>query len=328
MSEPLVLGGVEYSWREFRLSQTPSPGWAHHDVAVLGDGSLIAAHPEGQRLVRIGPGDAKQQIETELTEIHGITVVVNGGQERLWISDNGHKFVPGRPDYTHHVTFGRAMEVDLAGKSQRELRRPEIPAYEAADWMPCGIAVDEGVPGASGRIWVADGYSQSLLHCFDSAGTYLFTVDGSESGMPFSTPHAVVLRRRDGVPELYVADRGNARIVVLDIDGRYLRSVGQGVLTSPSGFALQGPNLLVAELFGSVVVLDASDEFVARLGDCGSHDRPGWPNARARGQVAPADLPAGCFNSPHGITASSDGRIYVSEWMIGGRLVELTPAGG
>jgi hypothetical protein len=328
MSEPLVPGGVEYRWREFRLSEIPSPGWAHHDVAALGDGSLIAAHPEGRRLVRIRPGDAEQQIETELTEIHGITVVGNGGQERLWVSDNGHKFVPDRPDYAHHVTFGRAVEVDLAGKIWRELRRPEIPAYEAADWMPCGIAVDEGVPGASGRIWVADGYSQSLLHCFDSAGTYLSTVDGSESGTPFSTPHAVVLRRREGVPELYVADRGNARIVVLDIDGRYLRSVGQGVLTSPSGFALQGSDLLVTELFGSVVVLNGSDEFVARLGDCGSHDRPGWPNARVDGEVAPADPPAGCFNSPHGITVGSGGRIYVSEWMIGGRLVELTPAGG
>lgn len=326
MSDVLILGDTEYHWRDLPLTPTPSAAWAHHDVAALPDGSLVAAHPEGKRLVLIRPNGTREPIDTPLTEIHGITVPANGSPDRLWISDNGHKFVPDRPDYAHHVVRGRAVELDLTGQVQRELIKPAIAAYETADWMPTGIAVDEGYPGSTGGIWVADGYSQNLLHCFSSDSTYVCTVDGSDSGRAFDTPHALLLRRRqNGAPELYVADRGNSRIVVLDINGRYLRTVGQGVLTSPSGFALSGTNLLVTELFGSIVLFDAADRFIARAGDCGAHDHEGWPNGRRDGQVAPVDTQPGCFNSPHGITVDGSGRIYVSEWMIGGRVVELTP---
>jgi hypothetical protein len=35
---------------------------------------------------------------------------------------------------------------------------------------------------------------------------------------------------------------------------------------------------------------------------------------------------AGKFNSPHGIATDCDGAIYVSEWLVGGRLVKLDPS--
>jgi hypothetical protein len=34
---------------------------------------------------------------------------------------------------------------------------------------------------------------------------------------------------------------------------------------------------------------------------------------------------AGRFNAPHGLDAGPDGHLYVAEWSLGGRIVELAP---
>ena len=66
---------------------------------------------------------------------------------------------------------------------------------------------------------------------------------------------------------MYVADRGNARVQVFAIDGTFLRSFGEGVLTSPSSFACWGDSLVVAELNARLAIFDAGDELVEYVGD-------------------------------------------------------------
>nr|WP_248923590.1 hypothetical protein [Mycobacterium intracellulare] len=88
------------------------------------------------------------------------------------------------------------------------------------------------------------------------------------------------------VPELYVADRVNTRVLVYDIGGRYLRSFGEQFLNSPSDFAQWGDLLVVAELYGRVAVLDPEDNLLGYIGDDptaapGWPTRPGWPNTLA-----------------------------------------------
>ena len=58
---------------------------------------------------------------------------------------------------------------------------------------------------------------------------------------------------------------------------------------------------------------------------CAAPGRDGWPNARdAAGDLVRPELAPGRFNSPHTIAADGDGNLYVTEWVIGGRLVKLT----
>jgi hypothetical protein len=38
-------------------------------------------------------------------------------------------------------------------------------------------------------------------------------------------------------------------------------------------------------------------------------------------------IDAGKFNSPHGVAADTQGNIYVTEWIIGGRITKLAPVG-
>ena len=325
--EPTVkLGGHRYRLEEIELDGSASEGWAHHGVAVLGDGRIVACAPDQAALLVLdSSGRELSRIETDLVEMHGIRATSTAlGETVLWIADNGHRFLPGRPSYVASVRPGRVVAMGLDGTLLAELVPPPLEVYRDSAWSPCAVAVDEQAKGGSGDIWVADGYGASLLHRYSAAGEWLAAIDGSDSGTRLGTPHDVIVDRRRGAPELCVADRDNRRLVVFDLEGRYRRVVGAGELTSPSGLAVSGELLVVSELYGSLAVFDLSDAVVGTLGRQGDQDRPGWPNQLdASGSVVRADLSNNVFNSPHGITADGEGAIYVSEWLIGGRLVRL-----
>jgi hypothetical protein len=187
--------------------------------------------------------------------------------------------------------------------------------------------------GGNGDVWVADGYGSSLVHRFDKHGNHLSVLTGEEGGGRFVCPHAVFIDRRPHkAPELYIADRENKRVQVYDLDGRYLRTVGEGFLCSPSGFAQWGEILVIAELYSRLALLDANDALVGYVGrdpdakdEGGWPERPGWPNALTDdGYVrAPRLTDRDRFNSPHSVAVDSEGNLYVSEWVLGGRYSKL-----
>ncbi len=116
------------------------------------------------------------------------------------------------------------------------------------------------------------------------------------------------------------------------MDGHYLRAFGDGFLNSPSGFAVLGDLLVIAELYSRLAVVDADDNFVGYVGasetaqaGVGWPDRPGWPNAMSDdARAMRAHLPGvDGFNSPHSLATDADGNLFVSEWLIGGRYTKL-----
>ena len=230
------FGGQIYLLEEIVLGGSANDGWAHHGVAVLQDGRIVACAPDQAALLVLdSSGRERSRCETDLTEMHGIRATGTPGESVLWVADNGHRFLPGRPAYVASVRPGRVVALALDGKVLAELMAPPLDAYRESAWSPCAVAVDEEVEGGSGDIWVADGYGASLLHRFSKTGEWLATIDGSDSGTPFGTPHDVIIDRRRAEPELCVADRDNKRLVVLDLEGQFRRVVGDGALTSPNG---------------------------------------------------------------------------------------------
>ena len=132
-------------------------------------------------------------------------------------------------------------------------------------------------------------------------------------------------RRRDE-PELYVADRANARIQVYNLEGHFRRVVGKDILSSPSCLASYGQRLIVIENRPPrLTILDQDDRLLARLcEDPGAASRPGWPNALdANGRVVRAATKPGRLNSPHAVALDSEGNIYLTEWLMGGRFTQL-----
>jgi hypothetical protein len=337
-------------WADLSAIPDAATSWAHNGLVVTTGGELIGFHA-GQLVAFDKEGRVVRLIRSGLTEGHGITLVQEEGEEYLWITDPGFIHVCSHEDGDEawEPLFGKGVHVDtrqprvvkmtLDGEIRAEL---PIPATDAASgpsmmgtYCPCGSAVDEERFGGNGDIWVADGYGSSLVHRFDKSGNHLATLTGEEGGGRFVCPHAVYIdRRTHKEPELYIADRENKRAQVYDLEGRYLRTIGEEFLSSPSGFALWGNALVVAELYSRLAVLDGDDQLIGYIGNDpnaaeigGWPERPGWPNAlNDDGYVeAPRlDYPDR-FNSPHSLAVDGDGNLYVSEWLIGGRYTKLRP---
>jgi hypothetical protein len=339
---------VTADWADLSAVPEAMKSWAHNGVAVTAVGELIGFHA-GHLVTFDRNGRVLRSVKPGLTEGHGITLVREGNEEYLWVSDPGFVFAvgPGDGDEKWSGVFGKGVQVEsrpprvvkmtLDGEILVDLpippRDPESPPGIMGDYCPCGTAVDEERFGGNGDIWVADGYGSSWVHRFDSHGNHRSTLTGEEGGGRFLCPHAVFIDRRGGkTPELYVADRENRRIQVYDLDGQYLRIFGDGFLNSPSGFAAWEDMLVIAELYSRLAVVDAADSFIGYVGvtdsartGTGWPERPGWPNALSSiGRVERADPPtANAFNSPHSLAVDADGNLYVSEWLIGGRYTKL-----
>ncbi|PKB58913.1 MAG: hypothetical protein BZY83_04625 [SAR202 cluster bacterium Casp-Chloro-G2] len=313
-------------------SATKREGWAHHGVAVTGSGQIITYHPGDQTMLVLDQdGSFVRSWQVDLADAHGITLVNEGGQEMLWIADNGRKRQPGIGyDYPAGGARGQVLKMDLEGNVLASLTRPDLDVYREGMYSPTWVAVNEERHGGNGDVWVADGYGQSYVHRYDKAGNHIASITGEEGEAGrFNCPHAIFIDRRGPGPELYVADRANGRVQVYDLEGRYLRTFGGDFLTTPSGFAVHRGTLVIAELRARLTLCDEEDEFLCYLGAneqvC---EVEGWPNNKdVSGKViATSLLETGKFNSPHGLAADPQGNLYVAEWLIGGRFVRLGKA--
>jgi DNA-binding beta-propeller fold protein YncE len=316
-------------WAKVPDGTSARNGWAHHGLAVTSDGRVVANHPDASTiLVFDQEGNVVSSWDGGLTEAHGMVLVVDEDVDYLWIADQGAKRLAETGyQYSADPRGSKVVKKTLEGRTVASLPKPDLPIYRDARYAPTGVAVYEERHGGNGDIWVTDGYGQNQVHRFDQYGAYQCSLTGNagEAG-PFRTPHALWVDTRKPDPELYIADRGNRRVQVYDLEGTYKRVFGEDFLTSPSGFAVDGDHLIIGELRARVTIVDERDRLLYHLGAnetvCAID---GWPNAKnSWGEPTRTPLvEPGKFNSPHGIATDSAGNIYVSEWLIGGRFIKL-----
>jgi hypothetical protein len=78
-------------WAEPSAVTDAASCWVHNAIVATGGGEIIGFH--GGRLVAFDTeGRLLRTVETGLTEGHGITLVREGDQEYLWVSDPGFVF--------------------------------------------------------------------------------------------------------------------------------------------------------------------------------------------------------------------------------------------
>lgn len=306
-------GQNTYEWIEdwARVPETPSHGQngrTHAAVVTEAGQVVVFCQADPAVLVFDGKGALKRAWGDRFLGAHGMTLVKEGDQEYLWLTDQ---------------TSAEVVKTTLQGETVMNLTLPpDLPAYREGRFSPTWVAVNEERFGGNGDIWVTDGYGRNHIHRYDRSGQYLGSINGAEGQAgEFRCPHGIWVDTRKGAPELYIADRGNRRVQVYDLEGRYKRVFGSDFLTSPCGFVTHGEQMFVPELRARLTVLDRDDRPIGYLGEnedvC---DVAGWPN-HSKELIQP-----GKFNSPHGMAAAPNGDLYVVEWIIGGRITKLAKA--
>ena len=325
----LRCGTLAYEWVEDWGHDALSGhevAWPHHGIVTTRAGDLVTFDPTDPFLVVLDThGAVRSRIPAPFPEAHGITLVEEEGAERLWLADAGFKLelesAYARP--TVATPSGAVAKVSFNGEVLLRLDPPQLPEYANKDCRPTSVAV---VPG-SGDVWVADGYGQSYVHRYDATGAYQQSLDGTTGSGRFKTPHFVYVDGRHGEAELYVCDRGNARIQVYGVDGLFRREIDGGSLAAPTWIAADGDRLVLVEFKPPrLTILDRDDRLVGYIAmDADAPQRPGWPNSVASDGTARRHegITGGRLNSPHAATANARGDIYVTEWLIGGRITKL-----
>ena len=306
-------GSFRYEWIDnwARIPQTAS-GQANgrtHGVVVTQAGNVMVFNQADPAVLTFdADGKLIDSWGDRFAGAHGMTLVQEDGCECLWLTDQG----------TCEV-----VKTTLDGQTVMNIEKPDVPHYRnGGKYSPTWVAVAEEHFGGNGDIFVTDGYGSSVIHRFDRAGKHLNSFDGTagQAGA-FKCPHGIWVDWRRG-GELYVADRGNHRVQVYDLEGNYKRVFGDDFLTSPCGFVTHGDLLLTPELRARLMILDGDDKPAAVLGDNADVcEIDGWPNHNVQGR--PELIEAGKFNSPHGMAADPDGNLYIVEWIVGGRITKL-----
>ncbi|MFL2784041.1 MAG: peptidyl-alpha-hydroxyglycine alpha-amidating lyase family protein [Dehalococcoidia bacterium] len=220
---------------------------------------------------------------------HGVTI---GPDDEVFCVDNGDSTV-------------RKFTSD--GKLLMTLGTPGAGAPPMSG-KPFAKPTHVAVEPSTGNFYVADGYSNAVVHKYSPDGNLLFSWGESGTGEgQFNIVHGVVV---DSDGWVYIADRENHRIQVFNSEGKYETqwlnmsraaimcldgSSGSDLMYVGEYFAGIASNDMGTDLGPRVGIYDLSSNLVARVG------------RQSYGEQS------GRFFSPHGIAVDSKGDIYVAE---------------
>jgi len=139
--------------------------------------------------------------------------------DNIWVTDKGSDMViEFNPRGRVAMVFGRKQEASDEDTGPLKHPKPPLPAEAGRFRQVTDVTWDP-----AGNIYISDGYINSRIAKADKNGKWLasFGAPGKNPG-EFNTPHNIAA---DAQGNLYVADRGNRRIQVLDGNGKFLREI-------------------------------------------------------------------------------------------------------
>lgn len=306
-SKHLILGQGEHRYQVIHdwLKPPKTIAWGDtHGLCQDRNGRIYVAHTvhsSSDEKNAVLVFDAKGKYITAWGEefqggAHGLDIRMEGSQEFIYHCDTKRRLV---------------VKTTLDGKVLWQQSFPkQAEVYPNANrYCPTNVAF-----APNGDIFIGDGYGSSYIHRHSIDGEYIKTIatPGSDKGQ-VSCPHGLWIDDRSGTPLLAVADRSNARIQYLTLDGEHISFVTEG-MRKPCHFKTRGELMLVPDLDSVVTLLDKNNKVVAHLGD-------GFPS-KLRG--APRDkFIDGKFVHPHDAIFLSTGDILIAEWVPIGRITML-----
>lgn len=305
--EPLVVGSGSHRYSCVHEFLAPPPGTTFgdtHGLAQDKSGRIYLAQTVG---ANSNPVAAVCVYSPSGAFISSWGAQFAGGAHGLDLRDEG-----GTEFLYHCDTARRVVEkTRLDGAVVWSVGCPMASgAYSApGEWCPTNVAF-----APDGDLFVGDGYGKSFIHRFSSGGEWKSVISRPGSGAgETSCPHGMWVDQRGSTPTLVVADRGNRRIQVLDLDGKHMAFHTNGV-RMPCDMKFREGLMLVPDLESVVMIYDEKFAPVVALGD-------GHPS-KLRGVPREQFVP-GKFVHPHDAIWLANGDILVAEWVPIGRVTLL-----
>ena len=289
---------VDLNWGE-TIKGKPTLGSTHGGVAIDKEGNVYVSTNGADGIIKFcGDGHAHKAFGKETAGSHNLALKVEDGKEFIYAAFPGGK--------------GKVCKIDLDGNIIWTIEGPpDHAAYkkEKPRYKPTAIDV-----APDGRIYVADGYSTSLIHLYSADRKYIKSFGGGGKGEgKFRTSHGLTIDTRGEKPLIIVVDRENRKLQRMTLEGEYVDTPTTD-LRRPCAISIMGDYIAVAELSGRCVILDKDFKVISILGD-----NPDKKQHHSYG-VKPKDWKPSIFTAPHGCALDKDLNLYVQDWNSTGRL--------
>jgi peptidylamidoglycolate lyase len=276
----------------------------------------VAIYSADGKLEETWSNDFAQNVGLSTGEVAGTAHCIywskEPGGEFFYFTENVGKAADGK------AIGKRVYKTDLKGKVLYTIGNVETEdsTHQKFDWTnPTDVAV-----APNGDIYVVDGYGSQRVSRFDKNFKHIKTFGGKgTTNDTFNTCHGIWVCTLRSEPEVYIADRANARLQVYDLELNYKRTIKADWLKNPCCFYQHAGHLYIPDLASKVGIINAADETVAVLGD-GTTVPEGGMKAKPAMDAMYRDK----FFAPHAMTVDSKGNFYVVEWVSWGRVRKFT----
>jgi hypothetical protein len=242
---------------------------------------------------------------------HGLRI---DQDDNIWQVDKGSNTVTKlSPEGRVLMVFGRKGEASSTGSLAPP--RPESPPTHRDGYFaqPTDVAWD-----AAGTTYISDGYVNSRVAKIDQNGDWVMSWGSRGTGPgELNTPHSIAV---DAAGQVYVADRGNARIQVFDGDGQFVRQFKIDVPLPPGarlpiGDTPSTPATLGSNAPGSPYTLCITPGPTQYLYSADNWGRIFKMNldGQVLGVLGEAGKQIGQFGQIHGMACPSENELYVAE---------------
>lgn len=291
---------VDLNWGDLDPSKFPVNNC--HEMVMDKKGRLfmVTDEPKNNILIYDQSGKILGSWTLNLASAHGLSLCQEGGEEFLWIVDNG----------------GRVIKTDLNGRIITEIPNPVGQGIyaEGMRYTPTETAV-----APNGDLYVTDGYGSQFVLQYDAKGNFIrkFGGDGHEDHQ-FKTVHGVAVDQRKGAePTLLCTSRGHNSFKRFTMEGDYLETI-----FLPGAFVcrpvIHGKNLYAGVCWsrkkyleqmdnsGFVTILDENDKVVSNPGGTA----PRYLDGELQLMVQQETI----FKHCHDVCIDQDENIYVCQW--------------
>jgi len=258
---------------------------------------MTTTHPKNNILIYDRSGKILNTWGTDYPGAHGLTIVEEGGEEFLFITDPKSK---------------KVCKTTLKGELLMTFNKPiEIPEYQnSKKFKPTETAV-----APNGDIYIADGYGMDFIIQYDSKGNYIRHFGGHGKGKDkFECCHGITVDKRDSNnPTLLITSRSANEFKRFTMDGQHIETI------KLPGCYICRPVIKDDLVYFAVIITNNWDTYDGMIAVLDKNNKvisfPGGnkPNY-LDGKLVPPVYDNMTFFNPHDVCLDNEENIYVPQW--------------